>query len=387
MKSLLLTAVLPLFACAAIGQDKPPATNTPAETVKKAHPAAWLGITMSDSDGKVVIGQIVPGSPAAKAGLQFRDVLVRIGDAAVEGEVQRVLEKIGKQNPGDAIELQLQRGDKDMVIRVELAERPAELDGDFRGEFRKELVKPGGIPGEMVDGRHKTLKETNRDIERVKEDMKREAGELRREYKKMENKHKLMGDIGKSAEEGKKKLESGVELDPYKKPGDPDLFMELPRLDAEPGDAGTEKLLRYYLDRGWSSDKAEGKQDEWKPRLGFELPLFKWAEQNRKAAGKQQKPGDGFNPLLRFTIPHSIQEAAIWKRVQDSIARALNESDIGPDLSGKVMKAVEEARRAGSEKDARRTKLEAEAAKLEKEMQSLRERSDKLREELKKAAE
>ncbi len=355
MKSLILTAALPLLACAALAQDSPPPA-APAETVKKAHAAAWLGIAMSDSDGKVVVGQIVPGSPAAKAGLQSGDLLVRIGDTAVEGQIQRVVETVGRQKPGDAIELQLQRGDKELAIRIELAERPAELDGDFRGEFRREekqRVPP--LRGKIVDREGNTLKEAHRDIDRVKEEMKRDAGDLRREYKKIETKYKLMDDIRKTAEEGNKKLEGGVELDPYKKPGDPDLFMELPRLDAKPGEAGAEKLLRYYLDREWSSDKAEG------------------------------KPGDDFNPLLRFKVPHPAQEAAIWKRIHESIARTLKESNIGPDLSEKVMKAVEEVRRAGSEKVARRTKLAVEAIQLEKEMQSLKERYDKLREEMKKA--
>ena len=83
---------------------------------------------------------------------------------------------------------------------------------------------------------------------------------------------------------------------------------------------------------------------------------------------------------------HHPQEAAIWKRVQDTIARALKESNIGPELSGKVMKAVEDARTGDANKKVHRARLEAEAAKLEKEMQSLKERSEKLREELKKSS-
>ena len=44
MKALILTAALPLLACAARAQDAPPPIDVPAETVKKAHAAAWLGI-------------------------------------------------------------------------------------------------------------------------------------------------------------------------------------------------------------------------------------------------------------------------------------------------------------------------------------------------------
>ena len=343
MKTLILTAALPLLACVARGQNHPPDKAAPAETVRKAHAAAWLGVAMVESDEKVVIGQVVPGSPADKAGLKNGDRILRLADSAIEGRMQRVLKKVGGQKPGDTIELRYLRGDKEETVTIELAERPAQLDGDFRGEFRREKEKIELNPKEAVE------------------------------------------DSKKAVEEAKEKLDDRIELDPFKHEAHPDLSQEVPKKDPKGKQPDGGKLFRYYLDRKWPWDKAGGKWDETELRLSFELPLFEWAEKNKKAAGKQEKQADDFKQLLRLK-DHHPQEAAIWKRVQDTIARALKESNIGPDVSGKVMKAVEDARTGDANKKVHRARLEAEAAKLEKEMQSLKERSEKLREELKKSS-
>ncbi len=324
MKTLILTAALPFFICTVRAQDTPQAKDAHVETVKKAHAAAWLGIAMAEDDGKVVIGQIVPDSPAAKAGLQAGDCVLRIGDIAMEGNMRLVIEKVGQQKPGDTIELHWKRGDKEETTRIELAERPAQLEGEFRGEFRREKEQ-----------------------------------------------------IREKAEEGKKKLEGEVERKPSKEHPERDLSLESPRKDWKLNKDDAERMLRFYFDRKWPSDKAEGAKEEWMRRPGFELPLLEKL--------KGQRPGARMLELMSKGNP--AVEAAIWKRVQESISRALKESDIGPDVREKVMKAVEEARRSGSEKDAGRAKLEAEAARLDKELQALKERSEKLREELKKTKE
>ncbi len=349
MKALILTAALPLLACAVRAQDAPHAHDAPAETVEKAHAAAWLGIVMTESDDKVVVGQVIPGSPADKAGLKEGDRILRIGDAAVEGQMERVRDKVGQQKPGGTIEVRYLRGDKEDTVKVELAERPAELGGDFRGEFRREEKKISPAPGWKTDDQGRILEETKPAIEDVKEEIGKNADRLRFEYGKA--KKRMLTPDG-----DKKKPAPDIELDPFKE-----------------ADGG--KLLRYYFDKEWRGNKDD--DDDWELRLGMEAPLFEWKN--------GQKPGVKFLELKKRGSPEN--EAAIWKRVQESIARSLKQSDVGPDMVGKVMKAVEEARRADTEKDARRTKLEAEAAKLEKEMQSIKERSEKVREELKKATE
>ena len=135
MKSLLLT--LTLLTTLATAQDSPPPQDAPAETIKKAHPAAWLGIAMSENDGKVTIGQVLPGSPADKAGLKENDLLLRIGAQAIEGHMQRVSGHVSEHKPGDTIELHIQRGDKEEMLKIELGERPDFPEFEARGELRR----------------------------------------------------------------------------------------------------------------------------------------------------------------------------------------------------------------------------------------------------------
>ena len=382
MKALILTAALPLLICIARAQDTPPVKDAHAETVKKAHAAAWLGIAMAENYGKVVVGQIVPGSPAEKAGLQAGDRILRIGDTAVEGNMRLVIEKVRQSKPGDTIELRWKRGDKEETTRIELAERPAQLEEEFRGEFRREknetvppargkIMDRDGNPverGKVSEGRGKTLEETKRIIEDVKQEMREDLKQAKDRIRLKVAPHgefSPMEHLHLKTEEGKKKLEGEIELDPFKDRPAPGLSLESPKADPKKGEHFGEKLSRHYFDKEWPGDKAGGVRGD-----------------------------KDFTPLLRFSVPNPAREAAIWGRVQDSIARALKESDIGPDVTEKVLRAVKEARRSGSEKDARRAKLEAEAAKAEaeaarlsREMQALKERSEMLREELKKAKE
>ena len=95
--------------------------------------------------------------------------------------------------------------------------------------------------------------------------------------------------------------------------------------------------------------------------------------------------GPGLAPLLM--MPDKAREQAIWKRVEETVGRALKESGLSPEVVGKAMEAVKEARRQGSEQEMRKAKLKAEAAKLEKEIEALRQRADRVREELQRAGE
>ncbi len=371
MKTLILTAALPLFICTIRAQDSQPAKDVPAETVKKAHAAAWLGIAMAENDGNVVVGQIIPDSPAAKAGLQAGDRILRIGDTAVEGNMRLVIEKVGQQKPGDTIELRWKRGDKEETTVIKLAERPAQLEEEFRGEFRREknetvppargkIMDRDGNPverGKVSEGRGKTLEETKRIIEDVKQEMREDLKQAKDRIRLKIAPHgelSPMEHLDLKLEEGKKKLEGEIELDPFKDRPAPGLSLESPTVDPKKGEYFGEKLSRYYFDKEWPGDKAGGVRGD-----------------------------KDSTPLFRFTVPNPAQEAAIWGLVQDSIARALEESDFGPDVIEKVTKAVKEARRSFMDEDLR-TKLEAEAARLEKEIQVLKERSDMLRGILKK---
>ncbi|MEO7367116.1 MAG: trypsin-like peptidase domain-containing protein, partial [Gemmatimonadaceae bacterium] len=86
-----------------------------------------LGVTKSGTSGApakgAVITSIVPGSPAAKAGVQANDILVQSRDRAIhnpyEWEAERLELRVGEDVP-----LIIRRGDREMKISVKVADLP-----------------------------------------------------------------------------------------------------------------------------------------------------------------------------------------------------------------------------------------------------------------------
>ncbi len=86
---------------------------------------AWLGLQMQSlSNGTVVISSVVPGSPAASAGLRPGDVISEIERRPVVAPVD-VTEAVAALQAGDTIELQVVRGSSTYTTRVKLTARPA----------------------------------------------------------------------------------------------------------------------------------------------------------------------------------------------------------------------------------------------------------------------
>jgi serine protease Do len=83
--------------------------------------AAQLGVQAQDG---AVIGQVVPGSPAAVAGLQPRDIITSIDGQPLQGE-SALAEAINHHKPGDTIMLSVLRARQQISTQVKLGELPA----------------------------------------------------------------------------------------------------------------------------------------------------------------------------------------------------------------------------------------------------------------------
>lgn len=95
----------------------------------------WLGVYMRDVDGRiaeyldlpfgegVVITDVVPDSPAAKAGLRRYDVILKINGQKIKNgsEVQKIIKSI---NPGDGITLVVFRDGHRTTISGKIGEAP-----------------------------------------------------------------------------------------------------------------------------------------------------------------------------------------------------------------------------------------------------------------------
>lgn len=82
-------------------------------------PRGFTGIEYEGKDGKVAIKAVMPGSPAAKAGLKVGDVLVSIKNFSIDSE-KDVVRALAKAEPGTKWRFTIMRGEKEEKIDVEL---------------------------------------------------------------------------------------------------------------------------------------------------------------------------------------------------------------------------------------------------------------------------
>ena len=93
----------------------------------------WLGVVIQDitpgiaeavgvKEG-VIVAQVVPGSPADKAGLKVGDIIVEYNGEKVR-DARDLQFKVMKTKPGTEVELKVIRQGKDKVIKVKIGEMP-----------------------------------------------------------------------------------------------------------------------------------------------------------------------------------------------------------------------------------------------------------------------
>ncbi len=82
--------------------------------------AAQLGIKQTQG---VLVGQVVPGSPADQAGLQENDVITAIDGQPLKEESDLAM-MLNRHKPGDTVTLNILRGDQEASVQVTLGEVP-----------------------------------------------------------------------------------------------------------------------------------------------------------------------------------------------------------------------------------------------------------------------
>lgn len=82
---------------------------------------AYLGIGVQAADNGVLVGEVMPGSPADKAGLKPGDVITSINGSAVTAESIR--EVLSAFAAGDTVDLTVARGDETLDLSATLAAR------------------------------------------------------------------------------------------------------------------------------------------------------------------------------------------------------------------------------------------------------------------------
>ena len=107
----------------------PVAGPVPAESPPDPLGRGYLGATFdTNSESKqLVISSVAPGQPAAKAGLQRGDEVVRVG-LFEPRTFQELVTHLCSYRPGAVVEIEVVREGKRKVFTVTLIARPREAD-------------------------------------------------------------------------------------------------------------------------------------------------------------------------------------------------------------------------------------------------------------------
>jgi serine protease Do len=122
--------------------------------------AAGLGLPR---DFGVIVSDVQPDGPAAKAGLKIQDVVVGVNGRAMDS-VPMFGYSFFTQPPGESVKLDVLRGSDKLTLEVPVTEQPHEVDRlvDFANP-EKNLVQKLGVLGVEIDKRVAALTPNLRD--------------------------------------------------------------------------------------------------------------------------------------------------------------------------------------------------------------------------------
>jgi membrane-associated protease RseP (regulator of RpoE activity) len=93
-----------------------------------AQEKAYLGVSLTGSDGRVLINSITGGSPAERCGLQADDVVVAVGGEPVS-QPDQVVDAIAARRPGSELAIEVRRGGQQLTLLARLAAKPGSSAG------------------------------------------------------------------------------------------------------------------------------------------------------------------------------------------------------------------------------------------------------------------
>jgi len=82
----------------------------------------YLGIAMNEAEDEIEVTEVLPASPADKAGLQKRDRIIAVNDTPFR-TTQEVSDYIRTQAPDSMVRVKLRRGNEEKIIGVKLGDR------------------------------------------------------------------------------------------------------------------------------------------------------------------------------------------------------------------------------------------------------------------------
>lgn len=135
----LLVAAMPALAGETKKCDGNP-DDCAAKLKAKYQEKAWLGISYdTDEEGRWVVSEVEPESPAAKAGFEKGDVLLALNGEAYSKENKKALKAVfAELEPGSEATYVVKRQGAKVKLQATLGTAPAELQAKWVAEHMKE---------------------------------------------------------------------------------------------------------------------------------------------------------------------------------------------------------------------------------------------------------
>ena len=95
-----------------------------------------LGVTVEEEGGAVVVGRVLPATPAQRAGVEAGDELLRVEDRDIDG-IEGLREALAELEPGRSYELVVRRDGERLILDVERRAFVA----DHAGEMLRGLLR------------------------------------------------------------------------------------------------------------------------------------------------------------------------------------------------------------------------------------------------------
>jgi S1-C subfamily serine protease len=109
----------------------------------------YLGVLLGPSEQgqtDIVVRDVMPDSPAAKAGLKKGDRVVKMGAEEVQ-DIERLVRAIAARKPGDQLKLGILRDGKEQTVSVTVGQRPAREAPALPRLPGRETPALPGLPG------------------------------------------------------------------------------------------------------------------------------------------------------------------------------------------------------------------------------------------------
>lgn len=94
---------------------------------KKAWLGVYLGSVGDEDDGVKIVGLVGDDSPAAIAGIDDGDIIIRF-DGRTVSDLKGLVEQIGSLSPGEKVNVDLNRDGEDISVAVVLGTRPMKFE-------------------------------------------------------------------------------------------------------------------------------------------------------------------------------------------------------------------------------------------------------------------